>query len=205
MAVVALGMVLTPGPNMMYLVSRSISQGRTAGLVSLTGTGVGFVIYMAMANAGLAVVFVVVPWLYISIKAIGAGYLFYLAWTALKPGGRSLFETRTLELDSRWKLFRMGLTTNLLNPKAALMYLTLIPQFIHPGSGSVVLQGFVLGTVQISVSLIVNAAIIFAAGAIAVFMKKRPTWIKWQRWLTGAVLGAVGAKLAADTFTSAIG
>ena len=203
MAVVALGMVLTPGPNMMYLVSRSISQGRTAGLISLSGTGVGFLIYMVMANLGMAAIFVVVPWLYITLKVVGAGYLFYLAWKTLKPGGHSLFETRALALDSRRKLFRMGLTTNLLNPKAAIMYMALIPQFIHPGAGSVVLQGFVLGAVQISVSMIVNAAIIFAAGAIAVFMKRRPSWIRWQRWVTGALLGAVGTKLAADAFTSA--
>ncbi len=202
MAGVALGMVLTPGPNMMYLVSRSISQGRTAGLVSLSGTGVGFIIYMVMANLGIAAVFVVVPWLYISLKVVGAGYLFYLAWKTLKPGGHSLFETRMLEMDSRRKLFRMGLTTNLLNPKAAIMYMALIPQFIHPGSGSVVLQGFVLGAVQISVSMIVNGAIIFAAGAIAVFLKSRPSWITWQRWVTGALLGAVGTKLAVDAFTS---
>ena len=71
----------------------------------------------------------------------------------------------------------------LVEPHAAIMYLALIPQFIHPGSRSVVLQGFVLGTVQISVTVIVNSTIIFAAGAIAAFMKKCPAWIKWQRWL----------------------
>jgi threonine/homoserine/homoserine lactone efflux protein len=99
MAVTALGMVLTPGPNMMYLVSRSISQGRTAGLISLIGTGVGFIVYMTMANVGLAVVFVAVPWLFIGFKAAGAAYLGYLAWQALKPGGRGLFETRELGRD----------------------------------------------------------------------------------------------------------
>src|SRR5215471_18003338 len=77
MAITALGMVLTPGPNMMYLVSRSISQGRTAGLISLAGTGIGFVVYMTMANVGLAVVFVAVPWLFIGFKAAGAAYLGY--------------------------------------------------------------------------------------------------------------------------------
>src|SRR5690242_20587918 len=117
MAVTALGMVLTPGPNMMYLVSRSISQGRTAGLVSLSGTGVGFLVYMTFANVGLAVVFVLVPWLFIGFKAAGAGYLAYLAWQALRPGGRGLFETHELARDSPAKLFRMGLITNLLNPK----------------------------------------------------------------------------------------
>lgn len=203
MAVVALGMVLTPGPNMMYLVSRSISQGRNAGWISLSGTGVGFLIYMVMANVGLAAIFVIVPWLYVLLKVVGAGYLFYLAWKTIKPGGTSLFESRRLASDSSWKLFRTGLMTNLLNPKAAIMYLALIPQFIHPGSGSVMLQGFILGGVQISVSLIVNASIIFAAGTISVFLKSRPSWITWQRWVTGALLGAVGTKLAADAFTSA--
>ena len=84
MAVTALGMVLTPGPNMMYLVSRSITQGRIAGLISLAGTGIGFVVYMTMANVGLGVVFVAVPWLFIGFKAAGAAYLGYLVWQALR-------------------------------------------------------------------------------------------------------------------------
>jgi threonine/homoserine/homoserine lactone efflux protein len=203
MAVVALGMVLIPGPNMMYLVSRSVSQGYRAGLVSLIGTGTGFVIYMVMANVGMAEVFIVVPWLYVGLKICGAGYLFYLAWRTLRPGGVSLFEERTYPRDSRMKLFRMGLMTNLLNPKAAILYLALIPQFIQPHAGHVILQGFVLGTVQISVSMIVNTLIILSAGAIAVFMKRRPSWIKWQRWVTGGLLGAIATKLAVDAFTSA--
>jgi threonine/homoserine/homoserine lactone efflux protein len=88
MALTALGMVLVPGPNMVYLVSRSISQGRVAGLVSMAGTGVGFVVYMTMANVGLGVVFVAVPWLYVGLKAAGVLYLLWLAWQALRPGGR---------------------------------------------------------------------------------------------------------------------
>jgi threonine/homoserine/homoserine lactone efflux protein len=119
MALVALGMVLIPGPNMMYLVSRSVSQGYRAGLFSLIGTGTGFVIYMVMANVGMAEVFLIVPWLYIGLKLCGAGYLLYLSWRTLRPGGVALFEERTPPRDSRAKLFRMGLMTNLLNPKAA--------------------------------------------------------------------------------------
>ena len=92
MAATALGMVLTPGPNMMYLVSRSISQGRVAGLISLTGTATGFVIYMVMANLGLATVFVLVPALYIAFKAAGTLYIAYLAYNALRPGGSGLSE-----------------------------------------------------------------------------------------------------------------
>jgi threonine/homoserine/homoserine lactone efflux protein len=203
MALVALGMVLTPGPNMIYLVSRSISQGWRAGMISLAGTMVGFLIYMTMANVGLAAVFVIVPSLYTALKAAGAAYLIYLAWKTLKPGGVSVFETRGLPRDSRARLFRMGLLTNLLNPKAAIMYLALIPQFIHLAAGNVMMQGFILGSVQIAVSVMVNGAIVLAAGGVAVFLHSRPSWMKWQRWSTGTLLGAVGVKLAIDAPASA--
>jgi threonine/homoserine/homoserine lactone efflux protein len=198
MTAVALGMVLTPGPNMVYLVSRSISQGWQAGMLSLAGTATGFLVYLTMANVGLAAVFVVVPWLYVALKATGACYLLYLAWRTLRPGGRSPFETQDLPRDSRGRLFRMGLLTNLLNPKAAIMYLALIPQFIDPAAGSVMAQGFVLGGVQIGISLVVNAAIVLAAGSVAVFLRSRPRWMRWQRRATGTLLGAVGVKLAID-------
>lgn len=198
MALTALGMVLTPGPNMIYLVSRSISQGRTAGLISLTGTGLGFVAYMTMANLGLAVVFVAVPWLYIDFKAAGVVYLGWLAWQALRPGGRGVFEVRQLRRDSRSTLFRMGLLTNLLNPKAAVMYLALIPQFIDPASGDVTEQGFTLGTIQIIVSMTINAAIITGAAAIAGFLAARPRWATWQRHITGTMLGVVAILLARE-------
>jgi threonine/homoserine/homoserine lactone efflux protein len=198
MAATALGMVLTPGPNMMYLVSRSISQGRTAGLISLAGTAVGFIVYMTLANLGLAVLFIAVPWLYVGFKAAGAAYLGYLAWQALRRGGRGLFETRELDRDSVARLFRMGLITNLLNPKAAIMYLALIPQFVDPGRGDTAAQGFTLGAIQIAVSLTINTLIILAAGAIASFIRARPDWTAWQRRITGTLLGAVAVLLAKE-------
>ena len=197
-ALVELGMALTPGPNMVYLVSRSVSQGWRAGMVSMAGTAVGFVVYMTMANLGLAAVFIVVPWLYTALKVAGAIYLLWLAYKTLRPGGMALFETRDLPRDSAGKLFRMGLVTNLLNPKAALMYLALIPQFVDQSAGNVVAQGFQLGAIQIAVAMLVNGAIILAAGSIAVFLQRKPTWIRWQRWVTGTLLGAVGVKLALD-------
>jgi threonine/homoserine/homoserine lactone efflux protein len=92
----------------------------------------------------------------------------------------------------------MGLLTNLLNPKVALLYLALIPQFIDPGAGSTVAQGFQLGMVQILVGVAVNGAIILAAGSIAAFLARRPLWMRWQRWVTGTLLGAIGVKLAVD-------
>ncbi|MCW2604595.1 MAG: LysE family translocator, partial [Pseudonocardiales bacterium] len=144
-----------------------------------------------------------VPWLYVGLKLAGAGYLLWLAWKTLRPGGVALFEARSLPRDSRAKLFRMGLLTNLLNPKAAVMYVALIPQFIDPSAGSVMLQGFVLGSIQISVSMLINAAIILVAGSLATFVATRPAWIRRQRKITGTMLGAAGIALAVEARTPA--
>lgn len=195
---VAFALVLTPGPNMMYLVSRSITQGRRAGVVSLGGVALGFLIYLTATNLGLTAVFVAVPELYLSIKIAGAGYLTWLAVKALRPGGRSLFTPGELPPDSSRRLFVMGLTTNLLNPKIAVMYLSLIPQFENPGAGHMTTQGFVLGGVQIAVALTVNFLIVLAAGTVARFIGGRPMWIRAQRYVMGTVLGGLAVKIAVE-------
>ncbi|CAJ63343.1 MULTISPECIES: LysE family translocator [Frankia] len=196
---VALGMVLTPGPNMIYLVSRSIVQGRSAGIISLGGVALGFIIYLLATNLGLSVVFTAVPELYVAVKLAGAAYLAYLAWKALKPGGVSVFTPQDIPPDPPRKLFTMGLMTNLLNPKIAIMYLSLIPQFVNLKAGHVLLQGFLLGTIQIVVSVTVNLIIVLAAGAIAVFLARRPSWLRVQRYVMGTVLGMLAISLAIDT------
>src|SRR2546430_9340688 len=98
-AAVALGLVLTPGPNMIYLVSRSITQGRRAGLISLLGVAAGFFVYVVAATAGIATVFALVPTLYTTLKLAGAAYLLWLAWKAVRPGGQSVFAPRALPVD----------------------------------------------------------------------------------------------------------
>ncbi|MGE8508333.1 MAG: LysE family translocator, partial [Paraburkholderia terricola] len=148
-ALVSFGMVLTPGPNMIYLISRSLCQGRRAGLVSLGGVALGYVFYMFCAAFGITALLLTVPYAYDALRFGGALYLLYLAWQAVKPGGRSPFQVRDLPHDSSRKLFTMGLVTNLANPKIAVMYLSLLPQFISPGHGSVLTQSIALGCVQI--------------------------------------------------------
>lgn len=198
LALVALGMVLTPGPNMIYLVSRSICQGPVAGLISLGGVFVGFVFYMLLAAFGITAVIMAVPYAYDALRLVGAAYLGWLAWQALRPGGRSAFQVRELPKDSPRKLFVMGLVTNLLNPKAAVMYLSLLPQFIDIEKGNVFLQSIALGLTQISISLIVNAMIALAAGSIALFLTRRPGFALIQRWLMGTVLGFLAIRMAVE-------
>jgi len=196
---ISLGMVLTPGPNMIYLISRSICQGRTAGLISLGGVALGFLVYLVCAALGITALLMAVPHAYDVLRFAGAAYLLYLAWQALRPGGRSPFQLRTLDHDSPRRLFGMGLFTALLNPKIAVMYLSLLPQFIQPhGHGSVMVQSVVLGLVQIATSVSVNALIVLAAGSIATFLAGRPRWQTVQRGMMGTVLGALAVRMLVD-------
>ena len=204
-AAVALGLVLTPGPNMIYLVSRSIMQGRTAGFVSLLGVAAGFSVYLSAAAAGLAGVFVAVPAAYTALKLAGAAYLLRLAWQAVRPGGTSVFAVRDLPADPPRRLFLMGLLTNLLNPKIAVLYISLLPQFIDPARGSVAVQSLLLGLTQITVALTVNALIVAFAGGLAAFLNARPLWMRTQRVLMGTVLGTLAVQMAARRTPAAAG
>lgn len=190
-AVVALGLVLTPGPNMIYLVSRSVTQGRRAGLISLCGVAAGFLGYLAAATAGLTAVFTLVPALYTAVRLAGAGYLLWLAWQALRPGGTTAFAPKDLPADPPRRLFTMGLVTNLLNPKIAILYVSLLPQFLDPERGHLAAQSLLLGLVQITIALTGNGLIVLGAGGIAVFLARRPGWGRAQRYLMGSVLAGL--------------
>src|SRR4029078_2781407 len=104
-ALVALGIVLTPGPNMIYLISRSITQGPAARIVSLSGVPLGFVFYMLCGAFGITALLFAVPYAYEALRFAGAAYLLWLAWQAIKPGGRSPFQVKKLRVDGPRKLF----------------------------------------------------------------------------------------------------
>lgn len=194
----ALLMALTPGPNMVYLLSRSICQGRQAGVISLMGVVAGFLVHMFTAALGLTALFMAVPMAYEILKWAGAAYLLYLAWQAVKPGARSPFEARDLPQDSPRKLFVMGFLTNLLNPKIAVFYLAIFPQFVSPAHGSVLGQSVVLGLTQIALSFSVNLCIALSAARLAVWFQHHRRWLAVQRYVMGGVLAALAVRLAAE-------
>ncbi len=194
----ALLMVLTPGPNMIYLISRSICQGRAAGVISLLGVIGGFFVHMLAAAIGLTAIFLAIPLAYEILKWLGALYLLWLAWEAVKPGARSPFEPRALPADSPRKLMLMGFLTNVLNPKVAVFYLSILPQFINTERGSVFAQSLVLGVTQISVSFAVNLLIALSAAGIATWFIRNPLWLAVQRYVMGGVLAALAVKLVLE-------
>jgi threonine/homoserine/homoserine lactone efflux protein len=197
-AAASLLLVLTPGPNMIYLISRSICQGRKAGVTSLLGVVAGFFVHLFAAAAGLTAVFMAVPMAYEALKWAGALYLLWMAWQAVKPGARSPFEAQQLPPDSSRKLMLMGFFTSALNPKIAVFYLSVFPQFISPEHGSVFTQSIALGLTQISVSFTVNLLIALFAAGIASWFVNNPTWLAAQRYFMGFVLAGLAVRLMSE-------
>lgn len=192
----ALLMVLTPGPNMIYLISRSICQGKRAGVVSLLGVIAGFLVHMFAAAAGLTALFLAIPMAYEALKWAGAVYLLWMAWQAVRPGARSPFEARDLPVDPPRRLFLMGFLTNVLNPKIAFFYLSIFPQFVSPAHGSLFVQSIELGFTQIAVSFTVNLSIALSAASLAAWFARSPRWLAAQRYVMGAVLAGLAVRLA---------
>ena len=194
----SVALVLTPGPNLLYLISRTLCQGRMAGLVSLAGTTTGFIVHILAASLGLSAVFLAVPVAYDVLRWAGAAYLVYLAWDSVRAGSGGLFAPRTLPAAAPAKLFRMGILTSILNPKVALFYLALFPQFVDPARGSVLTQSLVLGATQIVIAVIGDTLFVLAAALIARWLATRPIWAAAQRWVLSGVFVAIAAKLALD-------
>jgi threonine/homoserine/homoserine lactone efflux protein len=195
-ALVSLGLALTPGPNMIYLVSRSIVQGPAAGMISLGGVALGFLFYVCCAAFGITALLFAVPYAYDALRIGGAAYMLWLAWQVLRPGGRSPFHVQVMPIDGPRKLFAMGFLTNLLNPKIAVLYLALLPQFIDPAKGNVLAQSLALGLTQTVISVTVNGMIALGAGSISHFLGTRPSYMLLQRWVMGTALAGLAVRMA---------
>ncbi|MBB5636897.1 threonine/homoserine/homoserine lactone efflux protein [Pedobacter cryoconitis] len=194
--IAAIALAMTPGPNMIYLISRSITQGKRAGLISLLGVLFGFLFHITMVAFGLTAVLLAVPFLFTALKVSGAIYLFYLAFQAIKPGTGGIFSVQNnLPEDKPLKLFTMGLLTNLLNPKMAVFYLSLFPLFIRPEAGHLVAQCFQLGLIQITASAMMNITIILIAARAAIWFNANPVWVKIQKWVMASVLVSLATKM----------
>jgi threonine/homoserine/homoserine lactone efflux protein len=198
-AALSLGLALTPGPNMLYLVSRSLAQGTGAGLVSLAGIQTGSLAMMLCAAAGITAALLAVPHAWDALRIGGALYLAWLAWQCVRPGGQPVFAPRPMPREPALRLFSIGFATAALNPKVALFYMAVLPPFLDPERGSVFLQSAVLGTLQLAVCAGSDAALIWGAAGTARFLGTRPFWMAVQRWVLGGALGLLALKLATQS------
>ena len=191
---------IVPGPDMMFLLSRTIAHGRRAGLVSAVGITAGATTHLIAATFGLsailsrsAVAFSVVKW-------IGAGYLIYLGVSALvSKTGASHVENRAMTDGGTWTSFRQGYLSDLLNPKVALFYLAFIPQFVTSSGMHPSLQILVLGLTLNGIGIVVNGVIVVAAAHITQSMRASRRIGPWLERTMGAVMIGLGLRLATDT------
>ena len=191
-------LALAPGPIMIYLVSRSICQGRAAGVLSLFGATLGVMTHMFAAVIGLSGLFLAAPVAYEILKYAGAAYLLWLAWQELRPNVSSSINLQQLPPDSSRKLFLMGLMTGLLNPKVAMFYLSLFPQFVDPDRGSVFIQSLILGVTQNLIAFTFNLMYVLSAAGMAAWFSRNRLWRAVQRRVMGVVLAALAIRLALE-------
>ncbi|MPV65312.1 LysE family translocator [Burkholderia sp. BE17] len=192
----SLALTVTPGPDMLLIASRSVSQGRRAGFATLAGIQAGTYCHALAAALGLSQLFVAVPIAYDAVRFAGAAYLLYLAWKTFRSDATELSPVASQRRHSTATIFRQGMTTNLLNPKMALFVLALFPQFVRPEHGSIAVQILVLATVLNLIGLVVNGAVILSASRLSrrIGARRRPS--KLPQYLLGTVFVGLAARLA---------
>ena len=187
---------LTPGNDMMYVASRSISQGIKAGIISAIGVFIGCFVHIMAAVFGLSIIIMKSAFLFELIKFIGAGYLIYLGIKALLTKSNFNKNIVTLPPTDKWKLLKQGIITNALNPKVALFFLSFLPQFIQVSSPLYKVQLFTLGLwfdMQGTFVLIIVAWLI---GKASNFIKNNQKFWNIQEKITGIILIGLGIKVA---------
>lgn len=194
-AAAVLLLVLTPGPIWIYLLSRTLAQGRRAGYFSLFGVAAGVAVHVLLASAGLSALVLAVPVAFEVLKLLGAAYLIWLAVNTLRGGGFT-FTPQALPPVTDRVLFRQALAASVLNPKVAVFYLSLFPQFINPHAGSVFGQSLILGTVHACISVTVNSLLVTLAAFLSTWFVRRPAWLRVQRWFLGSAFGVLAVWLA---------
>jgi len=188
-------LALSPGPNQAYMLSRTLSQGRAAGIIALLGVETGFTVHLFAAAFGLTAFLLVIPVAYNALRFLGAGYLLYLAWRTVRGSGTFGSLKRAVATETSGRLYRLGFVSNALNPKTAMFYLSIFPQFVAPVRGNVLAQSIALGLVHIAVSTVCNLLVIVAAGIIASRLQREPVWERIQRWVFGGLLAGFAIKL----------
>ena len=197
-AAACLALTVTPGPDMLLIASRSVSQGRASGFATLAGIQVGTYCHALAAALGLSQLFLAVPLAYDVVRYVGAAYLLYLAWQTFRSTGAVHAPAAGLRRYPIGSVFRQGLVTNLLNPKMVLFVLALFPQFVQPSAGSVAVQIMLLATVLNCIGFVVNGIVIVTASRLGRAFSGRRRLNRAPQFLLGAVFAGLALKLAFD-------
>lgn len=186
---------ITPGPDVLYIVGRSISQGRVAGLVSVLGISTGCLFHVASAALGLSALMLALPLAYDVVRYAGAAYLVWLGLRAMVSKSSPL-QARRVDPERLGHVFRQGVLTNMLNPKVALFFLAFLPQFTDRARGPVPLQVALLGLIFIGNGTLVCVAYALVASWLGEWLRTRYDVATWLNRAMGALFVGLGLRLA---------
>lgn len=187
---------LTPGADMLYVATRSTSQGIKAGVVSALGISAGTIVHIAGAIAGLSALIAQSAMAFEIIKYLGAAYLIFLGIKSIVKKEFTANKLKSVDKKSLSKIFKQGIITNVLNPKVALFFLAFIPQFINPASHNFSMQILFLGILFNISGTIVNIIVAFVFGYAGNKLSRFPLFWKIQEKISGLILIGLGLRIA---------
>lgn len=188
-------LLITPGPAVLYIIARSIDQGRLAGIVSVLGIAVGALVHVATAALGLSALLVSSALAFTVVKYVGAAYLIYLGLRKLLSREEAQHSAKTAP-RRLMRIFFDGILVNLFNPKTALFFFAFLPQFIDPGRGLAALQVLLLGLIFVGMAIISDGLYAMLAGTLGQWLKGNRQFLRGQRYFAGVVYIALGITAA---------
>jgi threonine/homoserine/homoserine lactone efflux protein len=191
----ALVLLVIPGPAVLYVVGRSIGQGRAAGFVSALGIQVGTLVHVAAAAVGLSALLMSSAAAFAAVKYLGAAYLIYLGVQKLRSD-ESLEPSGQTVKTNLSRIFAQGVVVNVLNPKTALFFFAFLPQFVDASRGNVAAQILFLGTLFSLMGVVSDSLWAFSAGTVAHLLWRSPRWMRTQRYVSGGMLISLGVATA---------
>ena len=191
-------LLLTPGPAVLYIVARSIEQGRTAGLVSVLGIHLGTIVHIAAAAIGLSALIVSSALAFAIVKYLGAAYLIWIGIRTFMAKDLDA-EAPVLPAEPLYRAFRDGFVVNLLNPKTAIFFLAFLPQFVDPARGGLHWQILTLGLTFMGLGIISDGMFALTAGAAGDFLRRNTRFLRIQRWFAGTSFIGLGLTAALAT------
>lgn len=190
---------VSPGADHVFILTRTIAQGRLAGFLSSWGVCTGAMIHVLAAAFGISAILAASATAFTVVKLAGAAYLIWLGIRALRSKGLALSADPAASAPaSAWKIYRQGMVVDLLNPKVAIFFMAFLPQFVDPALGGAAWQMIALGTVVIAVALAWETALIFGAGLLTRRLRTQPAIAKWISYASGATFIGLGLKLAVE-------
>ncbi|MBA4691616.1 MAG: LysE family translocator [Pseudomonas sp.] len=192
----ALALNLSPGPDLLYVFSRTLSGGRRIGIISACGVSSGALVHVVFAALGISAILATSALAFTVVKYVGAAYLLYLGFQALRSAGAGgTLMPKAVPQASAWKAYRQGVLVDLLNPKAAIFFMAFLPQFVRPEHGAVPLQLLVLGVLVVVVAIVVECALVLLAARATTALRSNPAVSQWLDRALGSILIGLGIRL----------